>query len=77
MIFLSILRNIRIWHSTKLGYFGFAFCELILAFIFSTLAVDTGSLWFYILAVILLVGVIQNIVKLIGIIFHVGKSKKT
>lgn len=58
------------FHQTKTGYGVFAVVELLLAFLFITWAIDSGSWWDYLLALIFLVGFLQNIFKLVVLIFH-------
>lgn len=62
------------WHKTKLGLLVFAIVELALTYFFGSLAIDRGNLWWYLLALIFLVGLLQNFVKLIGSFFH-GKRQ--
>jgi heme/copper-type cytochrome/quinol oxidase subunit 4 len=51
------------WHHTKPGYITFAVLEIILAYIFASLAINSGSLWQYAIAFILIFGSLQNLVK--------------
>lgn len=54
------------FHHSKLGYTVFAIIELALAYVFISWAIDDGSWWDYLLALIFTVGFFQNVVKLIG-----------
>ena len=63
------------WHKTKLGLLVFALVELALTYIFVSLAIDVGSLWYYLLTLIFLVGTLQNTLKLIGSFIN-GKTRR-
>ena len=54
------------FHHSKTGYAVFAVVELGLAYIFISWAIDAGSWFDYLLALIFTVGFLQNLVKLIG-----------
>lgn len=54
------------WHKTKAGLLVFAVLELLLAYLFISLAIDRGSLIYYILALVMLFGFLQNTVKFVG-----------
>lgn len=54
------------FHCTRVGYLVFGLVELGLSYLFASLAVNSGSLWQWTLAVVLFVGFGQNFVKLIG-----------
>jgi hypothetical protein len=51
------------WHKTKVGHLTFGLAELLFAYIFASLAIDSGSLIEYAAALILIAGALQNIVK--------------
>jgi len=53
------------FHKTKLGYLIFGLVELGLAYWLASLAINSGSLWEWALAIIFAVGFLQNIIKLI------------
>ena len=59
------------WHKTKLGLLIFALVELAITYVFVSLAIDKGSLWYYLLTLIFLVGTLQNLTRLIGSFIHV------
>jgi len=69
-------QTIKHWHQTKTGLLVFGVVELGLAYIFASLAISQGNLWFYLLTIIFLVGTIQNIIRLIGKFLHAIKPKK-
>lgn len=67
------MKSLHKWHQTKLGLLIFGLIELAIAYGFASLAIDSGSLWWYLLTLIFLVGALQNLLKLIGKLF---KGKK-
>ena len=69
-----MLPKLDTFHKSKPGYLVFALVELAGAYGFASLAIDRGSWWWYLLTLIFLVGSLQNLVKLIGSLFH-GKRK--
>ncbi|GAC1500047.1 MAG: hypothetical protein NVS1B10_03360 [Candidatus Saccharimonadales bacterium] len=58
------------WHKTIIGLIVFLGLELGLTYIFASLAIDTGNLGYYILALIFLFGTLKNLTNLIGKLFH-------
>ncbi|MEO7364588.1 MAG: hypothetical protein ABIV43_03730 [Candidatus Saccharimonadales bacterium] len=54
------------WHKTKLGYASFAVLELSLGYLFASLSIDKGNLWYYLLTLLFLIGATQNVFKLAG-----------
>lgn len=54
------------WHKTKLGLLVFAVVELLIAYIFVSLSISYGNLWWYLFATIFAIGSVQNLFKLIG-----------
>jgi hypothetical protein len=58
------LQAIDKWHKTKLGNLFFALFELGVAYLFASLAIDSGSLWQYAVAILLFIGAIQNFVRI-------------
>lgn len=58
------LQIIDTFHKTRTGYLVFGLVELVLAYLFASLAVNSGSLWQWALAIIFAVGFLQNIIKL-------------
>jgi len=59
------LKRLDTFHKTKPGYLLFGLVELGLSYWFLSLAINSGSLWEWALAIILLVGFLQNMVKLV------------
>jgi len=64
------LNRLDKFHHTRTGYLVFGLVELGLAYWLLSLAVDSGSIWEWALGIILFVGVLQNIVKLLGSFVH-------
>lgn len=60
------MQKMHRWHQTKLGLFVFGLVELAAAYGFASLAIDRGNFLWYLLALILLVGALQNLFRLIG-----------
>jgi len=64
------------FHKTRLGYLLFAIAELAITYGFASLSIDRGNLWWYLLALIFLIGSLQNFVRLIGRFSHGEKSHR-
>jgi len=71
-----MLQKLDTWHKTKPGFLVFTLAELAVAYGWASLAIDRGNFWYYLLALIFLVGALQNLVKLIGVLFHVSRPKR-
>ena len=54
------------FHRTRAGYLVFGLVELALAYWLATLAINSGSLWQWALAFILLFGFLQNLARIPG-----------
>jgi hypothetical protein len=61
-----MLNQLDKWHKSRGGYLFFALAELVIAYWFISLAIDKGSLLFYLLALIFFVGFLQNLIKFIA-----------
>lgn len=59
------LQAIDKFHKTRLGYLVFGLVELGLAYWLSLLALNSGNLWEWVLAFILLFGFLQNFVRML------------
>jgi hypothetical protein len=59
-----MVKKLHNWHQTRLGLLVFALVELAVAYGFASLAIDRGNLWWYLLALVFLVGALQNLFKL-------------
>ena len=60
----NILRQIDRIHQSKQGLLFFALVEAGLAYVFASWAIDSGSLFQWIVAIVLGIGVLQNLAKL-------------
>lgn len=69
------MQQLAKWHKTKLGLLVFGVVELAIAYGFGSLAIDRGSLVWYILVITFLVGALQNFAKLIWKFVH-GKQTR-
>jgi hypothetical protein len=67
------MQQLAKWHDTKLGLLIFAVVELAVCYGFVSLSIDRGNLWWYLLALIFLIGTLQNLVKLLGKFIHGSK----
>lgn len=65
------------WHKTKLGLFLFGLAELAIAYGFTSLSIDRGNFFWYLLALVFFVGFLQNFIKLIKKLFNGNKATKT
>jgi hypothetical protein len=59
------LRTLHKWKQTREGLLITATVELILAYGLVSWAIDTGNRWLYLLALILIVGILKNLFKLV------------
>lgn len=60
-----MLNKIEKWHNTKPGLLTFAIVEAGAALLLASLAIDSGSLIQWTLAIVLAIGVISNLGKLV------------
>lgn len=60
-----MIKQLDKWHTTKTGLLVFGLVELALVYLFASLAIDRGNLWYYLLALICLAGTLQNFTRLI------------
>lgn len=68
------MQKLAKWQRTKLGLLVFALIELGVAYGFASLAIARGNLLWYLLALVFLIGTLQNLFKLIGAFLR-GKWK--
>lgn len=61
---MSLISPIHQFHKTKRGYLVFALLELALAYVFASIAVDTGSMWAYAASLVFSIGAILNFINL-------------
>jgi hypothetical protein len=71
---MSTLYWIDRFRKTKLGLLVLALVELGVTYGFISLSIDRGNFLWYLLALIFLVGSLQNLFKLIGVLVR-GKHK--
>lgn len=64
------LKQIDTFHKTKAGFAVFGIAELVLLYVFGSLALDSGSLLQWVLTLLLLIGVLQNFGRLLWSIIH-------
>jgi hypothetical protein len=51
------------FHKTRKGRITFGLAELVVAYLFISLAINSGQMWQYLIAVILVVGAINNLIR--------------
>lgn len=51
------------FHKTRKGRITFGLIELIVAYLFISLAIDSGSIWQYVVAIVLAVGTVNNFIR--------------
>jgi hypothetical protein len=59
------MKQLHNWHQTKVGLLTFLVIEVALIYIFGSLSISRGNLWYYLLTLLFVVGAIQNLVKFI------------
>lgn len=69
------MKKLHKWHQTRVGLLVFGLVELAIVYGFASLAIDRGGLWWYLLALIFLIGALQNISKLIGTFLYHGRKR--
>jgi len=60
-----MLQKFDKWHKTRQGLLTFSVIELLLSYIVASLAIDNGSLLFWLIAIVLFAGAVQNFVKFV------------
>jgi hypothetical protein len=68
------LETIDKWHKTRVGNLVFGVAELSLAYLLISLAIDSGYLWEYALALVLIYGGFHNLLKIF--LAHKNARKK-
>ena len=63
------------WHKTSTGLVVFGLVELLLAYGFASMAIDRGDIVYYLLTLFLLIGFLQNLIKLVGKLFNHGRNQ--
>lgn len=69
----ATVANIDKFHSTRKGKLIFGLVEWLLAYIIISRAIDTGSLWEWLIGLLLIVGGFNNLVRTL---FRVKKNAK-
>jgi len=69
------LKAIDKWHKTRAGLLAFALVELLLAYAAASWAIDSGNLLVYLLTIVLLIGSLQNFIKLLSRLAHGDRHK--
>lgn len=59
------------WHKTHVGLLVFGVVELGLSYLFISLAIDRGNLFYYLLTLVFLVGFLSNLIRS----FKQGKAR--
>lgn len=72
---LTMLERFKKWHTTKPGLLTFALIELALVYVFVSLSIDRGNFLYYLMTLILLIGVSQNIFTLLRKLVRKGKVR--
>lgn len=60
-----MLEQLETFHKTRRGYLVFGVGELLLAYLFASIAIDTANLFAYAASVLLVLGGIMNITKVV------------
>ncbi len=74
---MRIIEKLENWHKTNSGLLVFGLIELGLAYMFVSLAIDSGSLWDYLLTLIFVIGFLRNLFSLIGKLFNGSTTHKS
>jgi hypothetical protein len=61
---VKLVARLHRWHQERAGLLVFGLAELAIAFLATSRAFETGSLWEYLIGLVFLVGTLQNVVKL-------------
>lgn len=68
---MGIFSDIDRFHQTLKGRFIFGAAEILAAWVLIARAIDTGSLWQYLLVILLIIGGANNLVKAL---FQIGNK---
>lgn len=55
--------KLQAFHKTRQGHLTFAAIELVLVYIFASIAIDTASMWSYLITIVLFIAVCINLIK--------------
>lgn len=73
---MKLTTKLHRWKQTKLGLLTAAVIELLLSYLLTSRAIDTGSWWQYLFALIFLVGGAQNLIQLAKAALRGNKPNK-
>lgn len=59
---MGLIGQLHQFHKTRPGYLAFALVELILLYIFASIAIDTANMWAYLASAVLFIGAVSNII---------------
>jgi uncharacterized membrane protein HdeD (DUF308 family) len=71
----TIVHTLHTWHQSPYGLLLFAFIELLVAYIFGSLAIDTASFLYYGLTLLFIAGGLRNVALLIRYMMSGGLKK--
>ncbi len=60
---MSLFSKIDKFHQTRRGKLTFAVVELVVSYLVISRAIDTGSLWQYLIFILLVIGAIVNLIR--------------
>ena len=63
------------FHKTRQGYATLGVVELVLVYLLASIAVDSGSLWAYLAAIVMFVGALVNITAFLDTFGKRGSAK--
>ncbi|MDB5170087.1 MAG: hypothetical protein JWN82_483 [Candidatus Saccharibacteria bacterium] len=67
-----MLNKLNKFHDSKPGYAAFAVFGLVIAYVFISYAIDSGSWFDYLIALLAIIVFLQNLAKLVGGIVRRG-----
>ncbi len=73
---MNVVKQLDRWHQTKTGLLVFGLVELALAYVFSSWAIDSGSLLAWFLTIVFFIGAIQNFIKVMLEVVHITSRQK-
>lgn len=65
-----MINKLNNWHKTRSGLLIFAIVEFAISYGFISLSIDRGNFMWYLLALVFLVGALQNFFKFLGSFKH-------
>lgn len=69
-----MLTDIKKQHDRPQGLLIFFLAEFVLAYVFASLSIDRGNLWWYLLTLVFFVGGLKNLFKLFGTLINGRKT---